>query len=964
MKAIMMKKAACSSVSLLMALGISTGQITPLFAAPAETSVSVQAEEQSEVTPVAYFSFDEGEGTTIADNTGNYSATLTGNTTFAEGIDGSAMQVDGTGGALIGQGDLGDNWTVSMWIKGQPGPGTNTVLLAGTQGELKYDQWKKTGKMGVSKFKVKDASFNYNPPQNEWFHATFVGNSSGTTLYINGESKGTISVAIKCPFQTLGYNADTTGFFVGSIDEFKVFDTGLNAEQAAALYDEYQSITKDALAPVIAQCEGLNEEDYTPESWSALSEALAQANALMAQDTPSSKQIRQAIENLHNAVDGLILYTAEDHIRIVTFNIAANKNPDLKAINEQIRRYGATIAGIQEVDVNTSRTKKDMLAELASYGTYPYTFFHKTIDFGGGQYGIGTISSVEILEQSEGDLYSEGIGEPRGWQRSVIEKDGHRLALYNTHLTHEKLDVRTRQMQELLEVVRNDPTEYKAITGDFNTGTGLAEWTPILKEFHAANGNDGNWYSSFNGPADQNEHKVIDNIVVTRNVRIHDTHLVENNLSDHFMFTADFEFLAEEETSLDYVKYLLSTIDELNEEDYGVRSWQALMAEADKARALTKENSQEEADAAAAALEQAKANLKTPDEEPAEDTTRIKGLLKGAILYAQTIVESDDFTRLAPAVQNLIQTSYEEAKSVYDKASASYDECAKAWKKLSDAVHYAEFFADKSDLKARIDQAQALDLSGYSEESVLALQQAIEAAKAVYDDENALQERIDQALANLNAAIANLDVNPDTVDKTMLRLVIAEASKAQANSEAYIHNDAWNLMLAKLEAARTVEANAAATAQEVQSAAEELHAAYLNIRLAPDEELVKALQDFISLSNSISRSLYSQSDLSRIDAAANLCAELLAGENFDNDAARKAVEETLPALQALIEKTEADAKAAPAADTPNLTEPAPSVQSVQSASVTTAAATKSGFWMLSAAGAAALGWIASRRRRK
>ena len=42
------------------------------------------------------------------------------------------------------------------------------------------------------------------------------------------------------------------------------------------------------------------------------------------------------------------------------------------------------------------------------------------------------------------------------------------IAVYNTHLTHESVDARAKQLLELKQTMDQDPTEYKVAFGDFN----------------------------------------------------------------------------------------------------------------------------------------------------------------------------------------------------------------------------------------------------------------------------------------------------------------------------------------------------------------------------------------------------------------------------------------------------------------------------------------------------------------
>lgn len=290
-------------------------------------------------------------------------------------------------------------------------------------------------------------------------------------------------------------------------------------------------------------------------------------------------------------------------------------------------------------------------------------------------------------------------------------------------------------------------------------------------------------------------------------------------------------------------------------------------------------------------------------EKEEEDTTKVKELLHSAILYAENIMNSESFETLAPAVQTLITNAHNNAVSVYEKEDATFDECADAWKQLTDAIHYAGFFADKALLQEKYDTYSALDLSGYTEESAAKLTEALANAKAVLDDENALQERIDAAVAALDSAFAGLTDKPVvTVNKYLLGLLIEKSDEAVAEADTYLKNEAWTNFETALAAAKTVYEDENATEAEVADAVDALSNAYMLIRKAPDEKLLEELKGFVALAAAINRNLYSAQELEQIDAAVLTCNELLSAENFDNNAAAAHVEVTRNLAQLISER--------------------------------------------------------------
>lgn len=184
---------------------------------------------------------DEGTGTTLVDTSGYKNGSLVGGATWATGKHGSGVSLDGSSGYInLGGQDITGNWTVGVWVNGQPSTVRNEVLLGGSSSSIKINQWNKTGKVGISIYGVKDYTYDYSIPSNEWTHLTFVGTSTGTALYANGVLKETIAAKMNGPMSLVGVEAQPgtgikTSFFNGSLDELKIFNRALNASEIVAL---------------------------------------------------------------------------------------------------------------------------------------------------------------------------------------------------------------------------------------------------------------------------------------------------------------------------------------------------------------------------------------------------------------------------------------------------------------------------------------------------------------------------------------------------------------------------------------------------------------------------------------------------------------------------------------------------------------------------------------------------------
>ncbi|MGK4199116.1 endonuclease/exonuclease/phosphatase family protein [Fusobacterium sp. HC1336] len=111
-----------------------------------------------------------------------------------------------------------------------------------------------------------------------------------------------------------------------------------------------------------------------------------------------------------------IITFAEEKIKVVSFNIAAgakNFKADLNKTADAIKALDADIIGIQEVDRLTKRSGYvDQIKVLADLTGYNFVF-GKTIDFDGGEYGIGILTKHPILKAEKIVLPNEPNEEPR-----------------------------------------------------------------------------------------------------------------------------------------------------------------------------------------------------------------------------------------------------------------------------------------------------------------------------------------------------------------------------------------------------------------------------------------------------------------------------------------------------------------------------------------------------------------------
>ena len=165
-------------------------------------------------------------------------------------------------------------------------------------------------------------------------------------------------------------------------------------------------------------------------------------------------------------------------LRVMTYNIygARATSPanaaDLDAIAEVIRRQNPDFVTLNEVDVFTNRTGKDVhqACDLAEKRGMEWRF-SKAIDRDGGEYGDAVLSKYPILEKRSYRLpcAAEQPGEDRSLCVIRVQIDGKDLYVASTHLDHLSGDA--SRLVQATEIRRIRDTELEGdliLCGDLN----------------------------------------------------------------------------------------------------------------------------------------------------------------------------------------------------------------------------------------------------------------------------------------------------------------------------------------------------------------------------------------------------------------------------------------------------------------------------------------------------------------
>lgn len=190
-----------------------------------------------------------------------------------------------------------------------------------------------------------------------------------------------------------------------------------------------------------------------------------------------------------------------------------------------------------------------------------------------------------------------------------------------------------------------------------------------------------------------------------------------------------------------------------------------------------------------------------------------------------------------PETWSVLKEKLEAAEGAME--SNDYDAVALALANLNDAVAGLEVMpvpdpVDKSELQSVVDEYSALTQGSYTDGSWKVFRDALKAAKAVLNDENATAADVEKAVITLKNAKANLIENPPVTDKEALRGLVKQY-EAMANDN--YTDSSWKALQAALAAAKLVLADEKATETEVNAALAALKAAAANLeKEAPEPE--------------------------------------------------------------------------------------------------------------------------------
>jgi hypothetical protein len=199
--------------------------------------------------PAGYWKFDEGSGTTAYDSSGNgLDGTLNGDPQWVEGQLGGALDFDGDDSVEIPHNPLlsiTDEITIAAWTYMRANASGELAIVSKggwAANDLPYELTETPGSSIYWQFydnEGRDTCAPQSPPVEEWHHIAGTYDGNIFKCYIDGVLADEWAYAGTMPENTasvtIGQRSRGGCYFNGMIDEVRIYDVALTAEEVAAL---------------------------------------------------------------------------------------------------------------------------------------------------------------------------------------------------------------------------------------------------------------------------------------------------------------------------------------------------------------------------------------------------------------------------------------------------------------------------------------------------------------------------------------------------------------------------------------------------------------------------------------------------------------------------------------------------------------------------------------------------------
>ncbi len=226
---------------------------------------------------VSQWTFDEGSGSVVEDSIGSNTGSLVNNPTWASGMQGSALQFDGTSNYVNVEDSTSlqpSQISVSFWVKRNGAqPDWAKMLMKGSGAAAPWGSYKFefSGSSDTNFYWMVGFTDNTSGvvssvtslADNQWYFVTGTYDGTRVRLFINGnpESYSEVTKTIKYDTTPLTIGAGPGySFFNGSIDDVRVYNRALSISEVKSIYNGEPTVS-----PSVAITYPLNNQSiYNP----------------------------------------------------------------------------------------------------------------------------------------------------------------------------------------------------------------------------------------------------------------------------------------------------------------------------------------------------------------------------------------------------------------------------------------------------------------------------------------------------------------------------------------------------------------------------------------------------------------------------------------------------------------------------------------------------------------------------
>lgn len=226
----------------------------------------------------------------------------------------------------------------------------------------------------------------------------------------------------------------------------------------------------------------------------------------------------------------------------------------------------------------------------------------------------------------------------------------------------------------------------------------------------------------------------------------------------------------------------------------------------------------------------------------------------------------------------------EEANAVIADENALENDVAKSYEDLMKAFLNLRLKPSKEKLEELINKAESLEVEQYTQSSWAVLEECLNNARAVMENEKATNEEIQASVNSLADAIEALELKEE-VNKVALKEAIDRISSLE--KENYIAATWANLEIA-LNIAEEVFENANAKQVEVDEALEALINAEKDLARIPDKS---KLEEIINIAREVDLNKYTEATVDKLVVALGNAMDILNNEEATEEMVQNAIED-------------------------------------------------------------------------